>query len=299
LLIKKTTINNVEGPIKNEEKKPEETSKSQPLSPEVLEKVMEKVCDINGKNVGVNVAFANDASWPLLPNISPEGEDKMKSILENGLLGRSRDEVFKTVSLKDKQEWAREARQHNRDKSCDSHPNVYFILPDISDKIKDAEPMPLKDNIYLKRFGGIALIFDTSTLHFKPHGDYFLNKNEYHIKDYTWDTVTYNEDTGPWQFITKARISPKKFKGLVVLPSKSNTVQEIEGDYIADISAEALSRSLEKIIEIQKSVNIEHQNLLVPIYDVGGNMLWPKQMSYEEVKKFVEERDKEKNEKGE
>ena len=26
---------------------------------------------------------------------------------------------------------------------------------------------------------------------------------------------------------------------------------------------------------------------LVPIYDKQGNLLWPKQMSYEEVKEFV------------
>jgi hypothetical protein len=32
----------------------------------------------------------------------------------------------------------------------------------------------------------------------------------------------------------------------------------------------------------------------IPVFDINGNMLWPKQMSYEEVKKFVEERNKEK-----
>jgi len=31
---------------------------------------------------------------------------------------------------------------------------------------------------------------------------------------------------------------------------------------------------------------------LLPVYDVCGNLWWPKQMSYEEVKKFVEERSK-------
>jgi hypothetical protein len=36
----------------------------------------------------------------------------------------------------------------------------------------------------------------------------------------------------------------------------------------------------------------DRANLLLPIYDLVGNLLWPKQMSYEEVKKFVAERDK-------
>ena len=32
----------------------------------------------------------------------------------------------------------------------------------------------------------------------------------------------------------------------------------------------------------------------LPIYDKDGNLLWPKEMSYKEVRKFVKERDKEK-----
>lgn len=45
-----------------------------------------------------------------------------------------------------------------------------------------------------------------------------------------------------------------------------------------------------KMIEIDKD---KPQNLL-PIYDSDGNLLWPKQMSYAEVKKFVEEMDRKK-----
>lgn len=33
---------------------------------------------------------------------------------------------------------------------------------------------------------------------------------------------------------------------------------------------------------------------LIPIYSVEGNLLWPKQMTYEEVKRFVSEKDKRK-----
>ncbi len=38
----------------------------------------------------------------------------------------------------------------------------------------------------------------------------------------------------------------------------------------------------------------DKHNLYVPVYDNDGNLYWPKQMIYEEVKKFIEERDKEK-----
>jgi len=35
----------------------------------------------------------------------------------------------------------------------------------------------------------------------------------------------------------------------------------------------------------------------LPVYNPDGDLVWPKKMSHEEVKKFVEERDKEKEEK--
>ena len=40
-----------------------------------------------------------------------------------------------------------------------------------------------------------------------------------------------------------------------------------------------------------KAVFRSKQDRIVPVYDTHGNLLWPKQMSYEEVKKYVAERE--------
>ncbi|MGA2418436.1 MAG: hypothetical protein ABSF55_04345 [Candidatus Staskawiczbacteria bacterium] len=34
------------------------------------------------------------------------------------------------------------------------------------------------------------------------------------------------------------------------------------------------------------------EKLIVPIYDVSGNLLWPEQMAYDKVRELVVERDK-------
>lgn len=43
--------------------------------------------------------------------------------------------------------------------------------------------------------------------------------------------------------------------------------------------------------ELARNVFIDQQ-MYVPVYNVDGGLIWPKHMSYEEIKKFVSERDK-------
>jgi len=49
------------------------------------------------------------------------------------------------------------------------------------------------------------------------------------------------------------------------------------------------------IDKIKKNYEETSENL-IPAYNESGDLLWPKQMSYEEVKRFVAERDKNKKE---
>ena len=55
----------------------------------------------------------------------------------------------------------------------------------------------------------------------------------------------------------------------------------------------------QEIATIMQEEYKNKQELNLPIYDVDGNLYWPKQMTYEEVKKFVAERDKDKKEEDE
>jgi hypothetical protein len=52
-----------------------------------------------------------------------------------------------------------------------------------------------------------------------------------------------------------------------------------------------LKRAVE-IAKMQIAANGTSPELLVPIYDIDGNLLWPKQMGYNDVKKFIKQRHK-------
>ncbi len=54
---------------------------------------------------------------------------------------------------------------------------------------------------------------------------------------------------------------------------------------------EELTGRAKKIATEMMVADKEKLDLLVPIYDIHGNLWWPKQMSYEEVKKLVAERE--------
>lgn len=74
-------------------------------------------------------------------------------------------------------------------------------------------------------------------------------------------------------FVAGRRIAPREFKGIVV-----NT------EHLEDLEAE-----LKNIIETMfKTSETKGKELLLPIYDLNGNMLWPKKMSHEEIVQIKE-----------
>jgi hypothetical protein len=75
-----------------------------------------------------------------------------------------------------------------------------------------------------------------------------------------------------WGFVFFPRIPKRAFKGLVVnLPKDEMYGQRIEE--VADL--------------------VQESNLQIPIYDTDGNVVWPKKMSFEEVKKLTAEKKEE------
>jgi hypothetical protein len=91
-------------------------------------------------------------------------------------------------------------------------------------------------------------------------------------------------------FTLSYRIPPRLFKGIVFQPDE---------DYlkIEKLTPDIMLEEARDIIRIMKEACGKKTELYLPIYDKTGNLLWPKQMSYEEVKKFVVERDAKKKEK--
>jgi len=133
-------------------------------------------------------------------------------------------------------------------------------------------PVPLDDRLRKENIGRLLI-------EKKAEVDNFLNsdiaignkiKTAADLKDFfTEDGFT--RSTKDYGFVFNGRVAPRLIKGLVI---EKETLKMIE----------------EKILEIYE----DKQSLLMPIYDIDGNLLWPKKMSEEEVKKFVAEKDKKK-----
>src|SRR3989338_6762081 len=127
-------------------------------------------------------------------------------------------------------------------------------------------------------------------------------------KDVDKELISPNLEYG---FVMSPRIKPKKFEGIIfsklkrhVSPGDSKAMPSFIGwgfnphkniSYIK----EELQDITKDIVKIMAVADEKDPSLLIPIYDDEGNLLWPKQMIYEEVKKFVEDRDKNKEDKKE
>ncbi|MEK7112614.1 MAG: hypothetical protein AAB875_04760 [Patescibacteria group bacterium] len=81
-----------------------------------------------------------------------------------------------------------------------------------------------------------------------------------------------------WRELTELKIDPDKIAGV-------------------DRDFETNQKTALQIAQTMKHVNQGHVERILPIYNIDGNLLWPKQMSYEEVKQLVTERDKDKAQK--
>lgn len=85
------------------------------------------------------------------------------------------------------------------------------------------------------------------------------------------------------------RISPRYFKGIVLKvnnleESKETNSLEEERDPVI------IQNEMKKIVDLQLKVYKLKPDNLIPIYDTRGNLLWPKQMNHEDLKKEEEEK---------
>ena len=104
-------------------------------------------------------------------------------------------------------------------------------------------------------------------------------------------------------FAIGPRIPPRELKGVIIRPYKfkdafeknRHEVKDFRGKsdiHVEDSSSPDVVKEWVKMIE-DKELRVygDKRERLIPVYDWNGNLLWPKQMSYEEVKKFVAERE--------
>lgn len=71
---------------------------------------------------------------------------------------------------------------------------------------------------------------------------------------------------------------------------KSDLRHRIESNpFTLETRSEVLRAKAEKIAQLMLEVNRDKPDNLIPIYDIHGNLWWPKQMSYKEVKRHADE----------
>jgi hypothetical protein len=262
-----------------------ESQIEQELSPEVIEKIMAKVVNIDMPEIGYHVSFRGE----------------IETIFQNGLLGQNRENRDR-CQIADRKSWANEIRKNKKGV-------VFFNITGRSDKEldrlnsgKSEEDTEISYSYFVRpqRKGTCyVILFDISN--FKEEG---LDAKKLGSKKYKPDNVSGRDvemgyedwkDTGfdpekyfpysrintEYGYVLSFRVAPKFFEGIVIKPSGPETKHK-----------ENMSTEVQKVLKLMAG----NKNVLLPIYDVHGNLLWPKQMNYEEVKKFVTEREKQKEE---
>lgn len=307
-----------------EQKVPESEQKLEKLeeepSPEIIEKIMDKVQDIDAN--GTAYTYISD---PLFFE-SLEKDDvseRTRLIFEHGKFGFG---TWKWLIDSEKLNFSDAIKERRKVRNQEG---VYFNIigrsmlnDDIIEKEqgKSSEIPSMIRSVYTEN--GISIIFDKSFIRevslndyrnfysekFKPKvKEYFadFNSGDSDYRKISWDKINSLNEVkidSSWGFYTRSRIPPRSFRGIVISrrfkPKYPGfTYSHPEQVKIIDESEEELKRLSDvakKLKKLMIELYKEKPELLLPIYDICGNLLYPKQMNYEEVKKFVEERDKDK-----
>ncbi|MDD5357475.1 MAG: hypothetical protein PHS53_05035 [Candidatus Pacebacteria bacterium] len=234
------------------------------LSPEVLEMVMAKVQDIDQDGTAYHISAYGT-------------RESFSSTLSLGILGNYMD-TNDLGKVFDKQEWIQAVRGKETKRwstLMPSRPSICFHIigrstPNTNKRglSQIAQLYPMTQDKY-----AIPIMFDMSKLkEVKKHwytklkiGEYMNDLEERH------NSKGESRAESSHGFVLSARVAPRLFKGLVM-----------DKDF----------ENIETITSIMGEAYKDKKELYLPIYNVNGDLLWPKQMSYEEVKKFVAEREK-------
>jgi hypothetical protein len=259
------------------------------LTPEIEEMIMDKIQDINKYGTAFcSIDFFQDS----LPS---DRLAALKNILSVGLLGKNDFEKSTTDINFKVEKWKKFARNWDV-----SNNRIWF---NIVGRIKD---VPDPDFQIGSSMGhkGVAAIFNLKDMReldygylsnidmpgrpsekirhtFSSHETRVYGGNSYSFEKFMQKLFPGRENKIPPHrpgsvyghrgFVTPFRVSPQLFNGIVL-----NSVDQ---------------KFIDDAINSDITVNEKMPNRLLPIYDGDCNLLWPRQMSYEEVKAFVAERD--------
>ncbi|MFH0852687.1 MAG: hypothetical protein V1845_03750 [bacterium] len=272
------------------------------LSPEIIEKVMDKVQDIDKEGTAYStLLFFNDAAM----------KNKLESVLKFGLLGTSGLDDSKNRVGEPFIEAAKWIENVRKKKESAFFFNIvgrtHFSGPAFEYREKFGKNLPEISNSYwFSREGTkIALLFDDSRFTEKEPIDsptkkisnrsrVFRANQDYGYRDEKGRIFYTSENLfkpglpiadSEFGFVGAFRVPPKSFRGLVLRVNKKQFEQETEDD----------PKKWEEIINhMVLTMTREYKNkekLILPIYNFKGDLLWPKKMSYEKIKRFIAEKE--------
>ena len=276
-----------------EPERPEEPSQESAefqLTPEIEEKVMDKVQDIDKYGTAFTVIDFFDQM-----DIDEE-TTALGKVLRYGFLGKG---GFATTSEDTSdllKKWYKTARSHNSSDSL-----VYFNIVGRMEEVYYDDGYQIAQ-IMSSPHASCAVIFDITRMkEIDPNS--LTGPEDEQSHDHVYNTFSANAErlggeksyffqnivkrikgekvevplhkTGavyPHRgFVTPYRVPPRLFQGIVTRLGDPGGIKMIVNQNIV--------------------TNKNQTDCLVPIYSSEGDLLWPKQMSYEEVKQFVAERD--------
>ena len=266
-----------EKPPENLENDSAPKSPASDLSPEVLEKVMAKVQDINKKGIAYSIVLRgkqNDINFENVLKIGIQGLPKRNecvyfNIVKRGVSGPGEP-------IKRYLEIGNSYHMYSGDIA------VIFDIEDFteSEPTYDREkPKPFTFYADDPALASFWKKLKLSNPNIKIGDSSLKNKAPYGANRGQFDEQGNPKPEQEWGFVLAPNIVPERFKGIVMKMTRS----ENDKDF-----------SVENLISLQEKIYAEKKENILPIYDANGNLHWPKQMSYEEVKKFVAERDKDK-----
>ena len=236
------------------------------LSPEVEAQIMKKVQDIDANGTAYSTIGADNSRMFSKEFVKDESSEPaeieagrkevLRSVLDAGLLGfDSEGKYLLKRGVDYKRTWVERVRKMK------DYCTVWFnIVGEISDIINDDE-LEIERSGWSHKQDSITIIFDLK--HFKT-------LNSYGKRDGSGSSFGGH--------VLYSRVHPKYFQGIALGdPSYNGGI--------------FMKQRVEWIVKAMKEVDKDHAERLVPIYDIHGNLLWPKRMSYEEVKKMVKERE--------
>lgn len=259
------------------------------LTPEIEEKIMEKVKDIDA----YGTAFS---SLSFMGSLEPsEIISRLKDTLQYGFLGSSgRGNETAMTERERLLKWHHDARSWNIPES-----KVWFNIVGRMSGILGKNQI---DKSHMVSINGVAIVFDISNFKEMPvetiRNIHQMGRPEQHVvgtfsadtdrkvmhsikevinqvaskttnKEYRHFSHKVDEYKG---FHTPFRIAPRLFQGLVVDVYHPNV--------------------LASYLKAMQDTYQDKPEMSLPIYDTFGNLLWPRQITHKEIKQLVAERDK-------